>query len=621
MNFRTVLGPIVKAMLVFVLLFAFYRLLFLLHQGEKFSSIGFYEIGFAFVKALRLDLATTCFLVVLPSVLYGIAYFSRLRFLEYAYKLVYLIIVVLVLMVHAGEIVAYSEWNHKLSTRVFNHLANPGEVGRTAGFAFTLLFLLYFSLGLFFFYKLSKWFRLRLLPERGSSKEEWAKAICLILSLPFLQLGARGGLQQIPINIDAAYYSEEVVCNDLSVNSTYFFVKNFLLYKRGSLDKELPKVDAQTAEEFARDLFSTSSDGPKILSTNRPNIVLLVLESWSANAIGCMNDGVGTTPYFDTLVSQGFLFENLYATGGTSDVGNASIFAGLPAIPEIFITQQPDKHRQLSTINQDLKKVGYTSSYLFGGDLKYGNIGGLFKDHNFDFVRDEKSFPNSVPKGKLSVHDEDLYRYFDMYIRESKEPFLQCAFTGSTHAPYDFPARKDYGNSGPEAEFMNSMGYADEQIHLFLERAKKEKWYNNTIFILVADHGHATPKQNNPCFTAYYRVPLLFFGEPLKQQYKGQRCSTIGAQSDLIATLFAQMNLSSKGYPWSRNLLSSRARDFAFFASPRGYGYVTPEGGLVYHFDFGRLLDNSYPDTLTSERRHLEAKYIFKALFEDFQKL
>jgi phosphoglycerol transferase MdoB-like AlkP superfamily enzyme len=611
----------VKALVVFLLIFAFYRLMFLLHQSDKFADVGFGEIAFGFLKAFRLDLATACFLTVFPAIIYGLAYFTRLRFLEYAYKGVYILLVILVLIIHSGEIVAYSEWNHKLSTRVFNHLANPDEVGRTAGFAFTFLFLLYFVLGLVLFYKLSLWFRLRLMPERGNWKRELGKGVLFVLVLPFFMLGARGGVQQIPINIDAAYYSEHVVCNDLSVNSTYFLAKNFMLYQRGSLDKELPQVDLEEANHFMAYLYEPTELGPELLKNKRPNIVLLVMESWSGNAIGCMNDWVGVTPYFDSLASQGFLFDSLYATGGTSDVGNGSIFAGMPAIPEIFITQQPDKHRQLNTINQDLKKLGYSSSYLFGGDLRYGNIGGLFQDHSFDHVRDEKSFPASVPKGKLSVHDEDLYRYFEMYIRDTKEPFLQCAFTGSTHSPYDFPKKKDYGITGPDADFMTSMAYADEELYAFMERAKKEKWYKNTLFILVADHGHSTPKQNNPCFTNFYRIPLLFFGEPLKEEYQGKRCSTIGAQSDLIATLFAQMDLSSQKYPWSRNLLSPSAKNFAFIASPRGYGYVTPKGGLVHHFDFDRLLDNHYPTKEMGLKKQHEAELIFRGLYEYFQKL
>lgn len=621
MKVTSILVPVLKAFLVLLLLFAFYRLMFLLHQGAKFEGIGFLEIGFAFFKSFRLDVSTSCFLVVLPAVLYGLAYFTRLTVLEYLYKSVFVLVVLIVLLVHSGEIVAYSEWNHKLSTRVFNHLANPDEVGRTAGFGFTLWFLFYFAMGLLFFVRLTKWFRLRLMPERGSTKVEWGKAGLFVVALPFLQLGARGGLQQIPINIDASYYSDEVICNDLCINSTYFFMKNYLLYKRGSLDKELPKVDEQAAMAFAKKMFEPTDPAPKILDIERPNIVLLVLESWSANAIGCMNNGVGTTPYFDSLASEGFLFEKIYATGGTSDVGNGSIFAGMPAIPEIFITQRPDKHRQLSTINEDLKPFNYTSSYLFGGDLKYGNIGGLFTDHNFDYVRDEKSFPSSVPKGKLSVHDEDLYRYFEMYIRDSKQPFLQCAFTGSTHSPYDYPQKKKYNNTGAEADFMNSMAYADEQVHRFMERAKKEGWYKNTLFILVADHGHSTPLQSNPCYSNFYRIPLLFFGEPLKKEYRGKRNATIGAQSDLIATLFGQMNISTTHYPWSRDLLSPNAKNFAFHTSPRGYGYVIPEGNLVYHFDFGRMLDNQFPTETASKEANKEAEFIFKALYDYFQKL
>lgn len=157
--------------------------------------------------------------------------------------------------------------------------------------------------------------------------------------------------------------------------------------------------------------------------------------------MGSLSGIEGATPNFDKLTKQGLLFTNIYATGGTSEIGNSTVFSGYPALPEIFISMQPDKHRKIPSFNQDLKKWGYNSNYLFSGDLKYGNIGGYFTDHGFDVVEDENDFPKNLNRGKLNYYDEDLFKILIKKMDLTKRPFMHCAFTGSTHSPYDFPNR------------------------------------------------------------------------------------------------------------------------------------------------------------------------------------
>jgi phosphoglycerol transferase MdoB-like AlkP superfamily enzyme len=593
---RTVVD-LLKLLLFWVLLFDADRILFSIHNWDKFEMVNLFEWLQAFIYSIRLDLATASALSVLPMLILIGRYIKPGKWFKPTFVIIIGIEIILNACIHSGEINAYREWNHKLTTRVFTHLSNPDEVFKTADYSMTIWFFVYAIIEVLVGFKLIKWLFNSVFE---SSKLNWVKKIPLAFSI-FIVFGStfflllRGGIQQIPLNIDSAYYSNNHIANDLSVNSLYYFGKSYLLYNRSEIDEFIPKMDSVQADKIVKELYNYPKKHDNyIFNTKRPNIVFVIMESWSANAIGCLSDTKNATPNFDQLASQGLLFTNVFGTAGTSEIGNASIFSGYPALPEISITMQPEKHRKIHTINEDLKQFGYSSNYLFGGDLKYGNIGGYFMDHGFDVVEDEKSFPNSLKRGKLSYYDQDLYSIFLNKINKSKEPFLQCAFTGSTHSPFDQPKKKNQNFTGLESDFMNSLVYSDECLGEFMKNCKKQKWYKNTIFIFVADHGHPTPLNPNPSAKLFFRIPLLLFGEPLKNEYKGVKNEKIGSQTDIAATLLYQINGDISRYPWSKDLMNPNVPQFALHTINRGYGWISSKGNIVYQMDTKIYGENTY---------------------------
>lgn len=626
MNWKPIkssLFSVIKLLVFWILLFDVMRLLFMLHNAAKITEVGWLETSKAFFYSLRLDLTAAAMLSVLPFLFYTFWKWTEIKALKITYQIIFALLFIFVVFIHAGEINTYPEWNHKLSSRVFTHLSNPDEVGRTASWKMVFWFILYSVIGLLSAFILQK----KLFQEKMTSDARmggWARTLYFLAFLvfaPLLILLIRGGLQPIPINIDAAYYSKASIANDLSVNSTYYFGKSYLLYRRNNLDDVFPKMDKYKALQIKNQLYANESDtSPEILTTDRPNLVFIVLEGWSANAMKSITGNGGVTPYFDALTQKGLLFSRFYANGGTSEIGNATIFGGFPALPEISMSMQPEKHRKLPALNEDLKKLGYYSGYVFSGDLKYGNIGSFFTDHGFDSVEDENDFPKNLKRGRLNYFDEDLYRFFLKNINRTKEPFLQCAFTGSTHSPYDFPIRKNQTYVGDEQEYMNSMIYADESLHEFLLNCRKEKWYKNTLFVIVADHGHTSPDRHDPNHGNYFHIPLLFFGEVIRPEYRGKKIDVIGSQNDIVATLLNQMNVSTKGYPWSKDLLNPTTKSFALHTVTRGYGWITSDGNFSYNLDLKNYLDQNYsPENLKKQsvvcRAYLVELYRqFKAL-------
>lgn len=598
---------ILKLLLFWIIVFDFERVLFSIHNWDKFSTVSFADWLLAFVYSLRLDLATGALLSVLPLIFIVIYFIHPSRWTRIAFYSLLFIEVVICSLIHGGEINAYTEWNHKLTTRVFTHLLNPDEVVRTADYGMIIWFAIYATLEIVFGYKLMHWFFKIKISTNSINRFIRIPIGILLVGLfgsGFILIG-RGGTQQIPINIDSAYYTNEYVANDLSVNSVYFFAKSFMLYNRSEIGALFPIISTEKSEKILNDFYTYQDKHDQYIFENkRPNIVFIILESWTANAIGSITGEKGATPYFDKLTKQGLLFTNLYATGGTSEIGNSSIFSGYPALPEISISMQPDKHRKIPSLNQDLKKWGYSSHYIFSGDLKYGNIGGFFVDHGFDVVEDEDDFPKNLKRGKLNYFDEDLYNILIQKMDKTKAPFMHCAFTGSTHSPYDYPNRGTKKWKGSEADFMSSMYYADKCLNDFLVKCKTHSWYKNTIFVLVADHGHASPAVQNPNLAGYFHVPLFIFGEPLKKEYRGQKINTLGSQADIVRTLLYQMDGDYKRYTWSKDLLNPKCPQFALHTINRGYGWITEKGNFSYHMDAKNYPDNSYHSTDLSKERN-----------------
>jgi phosphoglycerol transferase MdoB-like AlkP superfamily enzyme len=594
---------ILKLLLFWVIVFDFERILFSIHNWDKFVNVTFIDWVLAFVYSLRLDLATGALLSLLPLIILSINYIQPSKWTKRIFYGVLFLEVLICSFIHGGEINAYTEWNHKLTTRVFTHLLNPDEVVRTADYGMIIWFAIYATLEIVFGNKLMRWFfKLEIIPNSSSWFIRIPIAVLFIgvFGSGFILIG-RGGTQQIPINIDSAYYTKDYAANDLSVNSVYFFTKSFMLYNRSEIGAMFPIIAEKESEKYLNDFYTYPVKHDRYIFDNkRPNIVFIILEGWSANAINSLSGIEGATPNFDKLTKQGLLFTNIYATGGTSEIGNSSIFSGYPALPEISITMQPDKHRKMPSFNEDLKKWGYTSNYIFSGDLKYGNIGGYFIDHGFDVVEDEDDFPKNLKRGKLNYYDEDLYSILIKKMDQSKGPFMHCAFTGSTHSPYDYPNRGTKKWKGEDPDFMSSMYYADKCLNDFINKCKSHSWYKNTIFVFVADHGHAAPTVENPNLSAYFHIPLFIYGEPLKKEFRGQKLTTLGSQADIVRTLLYQMGGDCERYHWSKDLLNPNCPQFALHTINRGYGWITPKGNFSYHMDA-----KNYPD-LTYDKKALK---------------
>jgi phosphoglycerol transferase MdoB-like AlkP superfamily enzyme len=160
---------------------------------------------------------------------------------------------------------------------------------------------------------------------------------------------------------------------------------------------------------------------------------------------------------------------------------------------------------------------------------------------------------------------------------------------------------------------MNSLIYADEQLGEFLKNAQKEEWYKNTLFVFVADHGHTSPIQSNPSDIDFFKIPLLFYGDVIKEEFKGKRNTVLASQADFAATLLYQMEISQEAYHWSRNLMNPNTKPYVLHTVAGGYGYRSKEGTYCYQMENDYVIKDSI-----SEEGKRNSFALVNALYYDF---
>lgn len=580
---RKIILSFIRQLCFWILFFNLTRLIFVVYYFDIIlvEKIRFTEVLGVFWHSFKLDLATTCYIMVIPFIILAMQSFRDYRWLDRINKIYASVVIIGYSLLTAGEMGIYAEWKTKLTYKVLKYLSHPGEIfnsAETGTFFLLVVILLVMCTGgilvyLRYFY-----------PGSGIIKRNVLFSLGFIVIVPgLLFAGLRGGLQQIPINQSQSYYSDHNILNIAAVNNAFnLYISIFENLKNFDHDP-YAFMDKRSADAIMKKLYDVPADSSRsVLTTSRPDIVLLILESWSADLIENLGGMPGITPEFKKLEKNGILFDRVYASGSRSEQGMASIFGGFPAHPVSSITVQPDKFVKLPSIVRELKKNGYSSSFYFGGQLIYGNIKSYIIFNGFDKIMEGEDFPESIPQGKLGIHDEFTLEYMKNDLQNLKEPFFAALFTLSTHSPWDQPFDKPLKWGDNEQEYINAAYYTDHCLGDFFSRAKTQPWYDSTLFIIVADHSHNSYRNWHPHSMEYHKIPMLFYGNVIKEKYRGTTCHKLGNQHDLAATLLGQLKIPAGDFHYSKDLFNPASRDFAYYTTEDGLGWVSPGGYFTY---------------------------------------
>ena len=306
------------------------------------------------------------------------------------------------------------------------------------------------------------------------------------------------------------------------------------------------------------------------------------------------------TPEFHKLESEGILFTAFRSNGNRSQQGITSILTGFPALGIIAAADDLGFVARLPGLGHRLGKRGYNSTFIYGGQLEYGNIKAVVTSAGFNEIRSgEENFPPNLRRGAMGVHDGEMVDEVITACDRLKAPFFLTQFTLSSHAPYDFPESRDSAGdiqeSMKESQYARSMRYTDAAIGDFFAKARTKPWFKDTLFVLVGDHGHNSWRDLPSWHPDFRRIPLLLAGPVIRPEFRGKKIDTIGSQVDVPATILGQLGEDTRDFTWSRDLFSGLSGRFAHFELNYGFGFVTNDGAVVFDKSAGKTLLSTLP--------------------------
>ena len=570
----------IRSYLLLMILFIIGRSLFLFHHFPKIEKESTSSIILCFKKAFLLDLSACSFLFLLPLIILFIGIYKQYNPLYKFFRILLAIISTIIIMLQSIDIVLYEDWQCKLNYKALSYLTHPSEIFLTASTHHTLTFILLLFIQIcFFYYFFNRWFHSEIIVN---NKQLSKRILFILLSIGLSLLAYRGGFKPIPINTSDTYYSTNQVMNDAATNTIWYLAQS--IYENYSILKEKPFQYYTTyeAKKTVADMYNYPKDSTTlILNNSKPNIVVVILESFCADVMLGFHGHQNCTPNLDLLTKEGFSFTQCYAPGWRSDMGIASILSSVSCEPYRAITPQVSKYHGLASLPQTLKNNHYYTTFLYGGQLRYANLKSYIYWNQLDQIKEGANLKINEPDGKLGVHDEALFKEAIQDLNKNKKPFCSFIYTLSSHPPYDMPMKPIFNNGGEENQYINSIFYTDKCIGDFMNACKKQSWYDSTLFVFIADHGHGTPNYKQWDLESH-RIPLLFYGNVINEKYKGMSSDKILSQTDLSATLLAQLKIPYDSFQFSKDAFNPNCLQFAPFIKHLGYGLLTDKGYYSY---------------------------------------
>ena len=578
---RRNISVIVLMYMLTTVLMALQKPLFLAWYAARTAEASGEEIWGVIWNGLLLDSTTAAYLTVVPWLMLLVAIWVKIpervmRQLLTAYFAVMAFISSLIVAVDMG---LFRHWGFRLDSTVIPYLRTPKEaaasVTRGDLWPTILLFVAYGALLFWAWRPLAKLYRK---VEQTLRKRLLSTATMLLMG-GLLFLAIRGGLDTAPANVSKVYFSDNMFLNQAATNPIFSFLSS-------AARSELKDSDYRYfSDEECAIIFSsvagntTSADSSmQLLKNNRPNIVLIMLESIGRTVMDEVVDGREVAPNLQRLKREGIWFENMYANSYRTDRGTVAVMSGYAAHPVVSVMKYPQKAHTLPAIARSLQNEGYATSFMYGGDANFTNTISYLYGTGVERITDKAQLSFDAPTNKWGYADDVVCPYFAeevLSLSKQDKPFFATLLTLSSHEPFDVPY------SAFEDKILNSVAFTDDAVGKMIERWRNSPEWNNMLVILIADHGMPYPSELTTGAEERQRIPMIWTGGALEQS--GMAVDTFCSQADLAATLLAQMGIANEDFIFSHDIFDNNQPHYAFWTWNNAFGLKDNEGKTIYN--------------------------------------
>lgn len=583
-------GNVILNMVMFTAISVILKPVFMFYNHSAFKDCNFTDYLAVIWHGLPMDVSVAGYFTIIPALLALISIWLHPALIRILHRTYLALASFLISIVYCTDAVLYGFWQFRIdSTPFFYFLSSPKDALASVPIWWVLLgVVVVLLLTAMLFFILCK--TIGTFPEsKGIAKDRLIASGVMVVVLALLFVPIRGSLGTSTMNLGRVYYSENQKLNHAAINPCFSLLSSLMN------DEDTKDQYRFMAADKANKLFSQITDKTKqggtdavfkLLNTNRPNIVMVVLESFSAHIMKSMGGTANVAVNMDKWANEGVLFTNFYANSFRTDRGLAAILAGYPAQPTMSIMKYPNKTGNMPMFPQKLKKAGYQLKYYYGGDADFTNMRSFVTTAGFEDLVSDADFPIKLRLSKWGVPDQYVFdrALADIKSQAPNATHLSVIQTSSSHEPYDVPFKK------LNNKILNAFAYTDNCLGKFVAALKKLPSWKNTLVVLVPDHQGCYPEDMDNYSPQRYHIPLLLLGGALKA--KGP-IATLGSQADIAATLLSQLGFSYSEFTFSKDMLNPNVPHFAFSTVPNAFMMKTTDNTVFYNCETNKtILDN-----------------------------
>ena len=557
---------------------------------------------------LTLDMTVAGYVTALPILVTLLSLWLRLP--EKVWRGVlttwFVLVAVTTAVIFAVDVALYEHWGFRIDSTVLIYLADPEEAMASVDFWLgvrqTLLAAAY-AAGMIWVYR-------RILGVFDGRTVGWRVAslgsLAVVMLAGFDFLAIRGGTGASVANVSKVYFSPTQFLNHAATNPVFSFLAS--LGDRVDYADEYPFFDeAVRAAKFDALRGNGPAAGPTepVLNTARPNVVIVILESFARTVMDAEVGGEPVMPYMQQLKGEGIWFENFFANSFRTDRGEVAILSGFPAQTRMSIMKLPAKSRNLPSIARSLAGEGYATSFAYGGDLNFTNQSSYMYATGWQELIWQKDLRFDAPAADWGYDDALMCDWFAdrvIALSDAGKPFLAGLLTLSSHTPFDVPYSKF------DDKVLNAMAFSDECVGRMVDKLKASPAWDNLLLVLVADHGYPWPRSLSYNEPLRHRIPMIWLGGAVAAP---RVVDTYASQIDICATILGQLGIDHSDFDYSKDIFApTPPRKFAYYTFNDGFGVVDASGEAVWDATSGKAVSETAPGLLDIGRTMLQTTYV-----------
>ncbi|MDD9173496.1 LTA synthase family protein [Aliivibrio sp. S2TY2] len=583
--------PVIMTFSICLAILTISRLLLIMWQWDRVCDAnGFFKL---IVSGLRIDVSSLCYLFILPGLLSSILSSETIigKFWKYILRIWITISIWFIVYMEAATIPFILEYDLRPNRLFIEYLIYPKEVMAMLWGGYKLE--LFFGIILTIISIIIGWKISRKMTSNATYQKWYWRPVLAVIIVTVGIIGARSSFGHRPLNPALVAFSTDPLINDLTLNSAYSVL---FAYKqmRAEVDasKYYPKMDKAdiisevrnsmnvSPEHFVSKIQPSMAIHRAIEQDSKKNIVILLLESHGARYISELG-GINLSPNINVLINEGWAFTRLYASGTRSVRGIEAVISGFSPTPARSTVKLAKSQNGFFTIADLLQKNGYHTQFIYGGESHFDNMKSFFLGNGFKDIQDLSTFDNPKFIGSWGASDEDLYAHADKQFTQlanDGKPFFSLVFSSSNHSPFEYPDNKIEQYNTPKKTVENAVKYADYSLGQFIQKAKKSNYWENTIFVAVADHDART-WGNQVIPIEHFHIPAIIFGDGIKVKKDNRLVS----QLDLAPTLLSLAGLDTTNPMLGHDLTLDvpKEKQRAMMQRDKTFAWMTEDNNVV----------------------------------------